>query len=121
MKIGEIAQQVGVSTSIIRYYEGKGLLPRVQRDSSGYRSYSEVDLDRIRLVTGARQLGICFADIREILAIRDVEEIPCKRVLELLGEKAIEAGKRIGRLRRIELELRQMHDQALTLPGADHA
>jgi DNA-binding transcriptional MerR regulator len=121
MKIGELAQQLGVSRSIIRYYEVKGLLPRVNRDSAGYRCYDEADLERLELVTGARQLGISCPDIRRILAVHDAEEMLPLRFLELLQEKAIEAEKRIKRLRSIRLELRQMRDRALTLSGADKA
>lgn len=120
MKIGEIAQQLGVSASIIRYYEGKGLLPRVNRDCAGYRRYNGADLERLEFVTGARQLSISLMDIHEILTMRDADDIPPQRLLELLREKAIEAEKRISRLKSIKLELRQIRAEALTLSRADH-
>jgi DNA-binding transcriptional MerR regulator len=55
MRIGEIAEQTGVSGYIIRYYESKGVLPRPGRDEFGYRSYGEAELASIRFVTGARR------------------------------------------------------------------
>ncbi len=64
MKIGEIAEQTGVSKSIIRYYEGKGVLPRAVRDSAGYRDHGDAELARIRFVTSARRLGCSFPEIR---------------------------------------------------------
>jgi len=35
MKISELAKLVGVAPSTIRYYEGKGLLPKGSRNSNG--------------------------------------------------------------------------------------
>ena len=112
MKIGEVAQRFHVSPSIIRYYEGKGLLPRARRDSSGYRVYGEAEVARIEFVTGARQLGFSFADIREVLAVRDAEEAPCPRVLDLITQKVVEVGDRINRLKSIRHELSDLHDLA---------
>ena len=37
MKIGEIAKAAGVSTSRIRFYERKGIIPPGARGSNGYR------------------------------------------------------------------------------------
>lgn len=112
MRIGEVARRFHVSPSIIRYYEGKGLLPRPHRDSSGYRVYGEADLARIQFVTGARQLGFTFADIREVLAVRDAEAAPCPRVLELMTRKVVEVGDRINRLKSIRHELADLHELA---------
>lgn len=39
MLIGELARQAGVKPQTIRYYESLGLLSRVERTQSGYRSY----------------------------------------------------------------------------------
>ena len=119
MKIGELAEHLGVSRSIIRYYEVHGLLPRVHRDAAGRRCYGEADLERLELVTGARQLGISCHDIREILAIQAADKTPPVRYIELLRKKSLEAEKRIDRLKNTKLELRQMHDRALTLARAD--
>lgn len=55
MRIGELAEQVGVSTRALRHYEEQGLL-RARRDANGYRDYHA---DDVRLV----------AEIRSLLAI----------------------------------------------------
>ena len=115
MKIGEIAQQLEVSTSIIRHYEGKGLLPPACRDWLGYRNYNQADLERIKLVVGARDLGISLADIREILAIYDKGQIPSPRILELLRQKASRAEQRRHRLASVKRELHRLRDLALRL------
>lgn len=121
MRIGEIAQEVEVSTSIIRHYESQGILPPACRDSLGYRDYSQADLERIRLVVGARQLGISVADIREILAIDERGAIPSPRVLELLRRKAADVEQRRSRLEAVKRELYRLRDLALQLEQLSEA
>ncbi len=118
MRIGEIANQAGVSRSIIRYYESIGLIPQPQRDGSGYRSYDDCDLERIRTVVNARQLGFSFCDIQELLAMRDLGEAPCPYLLELLERKAAEVDQWINRLRCVGIEVVQLHTLALTFSAA---
>src|SRR5512141_1601298 len=109
MKIGEIAQQARVSKSIIRYYEGKGVLPPASRDSSGYRDYGASDLARIRLVAGARRLGCSFVEIRDIIAMQDQASVPSSAVLDLLATKVGEVGSELDQLRFVQTELERLH------------
>ena len=39
MKIGEVADQAGVSVDTMRFYERRGVLPLPARTASGYREY----------------------------------------------------------------------------------
>jgi len=115
MKIGEIAQQARVSKSIIRYYEGKGVLPAATRNSSGYRDYGEKDLERIRLVAGARRLGCSFGEIRDLVAMQDEATAPSLHVLDLLANKVAAIGSEIDRLQCVRTQLKRLHELALKL------
>ncbi|MBI1219381.1 MAG: MerR family transcriptional regulator [Rhodobacteraceae bacterium] len=63
MRIGVFAGRAGVSPSRIRFYEGQGLLPRAARLASGYRDYDERDLEIVRFINRARELGFSLAEI----------------------------------------------------------
>lgn len=115
MKIGEIAQQARVSKSIIRYYEGKGVLPRASRNSSGYRDYGAKDLQRIRLVAGARRLGCSFDEIRNIIAMQEQASLLSLDMLELLAKKVDEVACEIDQLRFLRTELARLHEMAMKL------
>ncbi len=119
MKIQELAQQTGVSTKTIRYYEEVGLLPTPIRADNNYRQYSEQDVERLRLVAGARRLDLPLDDIREILALRDRREAPCRVLLERLEQKANEIAERIHALQQMESELRGLRALGLTFPVDD--
>ncbi len=66
--IGDLANETGVKTRTIRFYEEKGLLPRPRRSESGYRLYSEQDIKLLRLVRSARSLGLSIRDVGGLLA-----------------------------------------------------
>ena len=119
MQIQQLARRTGVSAKAIRYYESIGLLPAPKRRANGYREYGEVDLDRVKLVAGARNLDFSLGDIEEILALRDRREAPCRVVLGMLEEKAGEIRQRIKQLQRLEVDLRQLYAVGLTFPTDD--
>ncbi|MDA2931436.1 MerR family transcriptional regulator [Acidobacteria bacterium AH-259-O06] len=71
--IGEVAAKTGLNPKTIRYYEEVGLIPKPRRRhtgyaSAGYRRYSGQDAERLRLVKGARLLGLSLAEIRQLLS-----------------------------------------------------
>lgn len=45
MRIGQLAQLVGVETQTIRFYEQQGLLPPPDRQDNGYRVYTALILE----------------------------------------------------------------------------
>lgn len=119
MKIQELSQASGVPTKTIRFYEESGVLPSPARKPNGYRDYDQSDIERLRLVAGARRLDLSLDDIREILALRDQREAPCRILLDRIHQKANEVAERIVVLQRLEAELRDLYALGLTFPTDD--
>jgi MerR family transcriptional regulator, redox-sensitive transcriptional activator SoxR len=65
MTISNIARQVGLQASAIRYYEKIGLLPAAQR-ISGQRRYDATTLHRLAVIQRGRQLGFTLDEIRQL-------------------------------------------------------
>lgn len=68
VRIGELAQQVGVSTDTVRFYERSGLLPRAARSENAYREYSAADVEHLRLLIDLRRLDLPLDDAARIAA-----------------------------------------------------
>lgn len=67
LTIGELARQVDLRTSALRYYEAEGLLEPAGRTESGYRLYAPEDVDTVRLIQRAQRLGFTLAEIRTLM------------------------------------------------------
>lgn len=63
LTISEVAQQVGLRPSAIRYYEQLGILPPAER-ISGQRRYDKAVLYRLAVIQRARQAGFALEEIR---------------------------------------------------------
>lgn len=69
MNIGQAARATGISPKMIRYYESAGVLGRVHRSASGYRTYSDTDLHTLRFVRRARDLGFTVEQIGSLVSL----------------------------------------------------
>ena len=119
MQISELSEHTGVPAKTIRYYEETGLLPTPIRKPNGYREYRAADVDRLKLVAGARRLDFSLAEISEIIDLRDRRIAPCGVMLELLDQKAEEIGQRIAELQRVQEDLGALYSAGLTFPTDD--
>jgi DNA-binding transcriptional MerR regulator len=66
VRIGELAQRVGVSTDTVRFYERSGWLPRPARRNNDYRDYAESDAEHLRLLIDLRRLDLPLDDAARI-------------------------------------------------------
>jgi DNA-binding transcriptional MerR regulator len=119
MQINELEKSTGISAKKIRYYEEIALLPPPNRKPNGYRDYSETDVDRLKLVSGARRLDFSIAEIKEILDLRDRGIAPCGVLLDLLDRKTIEINQRISELKEMQKDLEQLYSLGATYPTDD--
>jgi MerR family transcriptional regulator, redox-sensitive transcriptional activator SoxR len=72
LTISQVARQIGLRPSAIRYYERIGLLPPAER-LSGQRRYDPTVLYRLAIIQRARQLGFTLSEIRHLFfGFRDI-------------------------------------------------
>lgn len=96
MKIGQAAAASGVSERMIRHYEKIGLTVPPARRSSGYRDYGPRDVDALRFIGRARDLGFPIDEIGRLLSLwrdrdrasADVKALALARAAELQRKAA---------------------------------
>lgn len=132
MKIGEAAAASGCHLETIRYYERVGLVSPPGRTQSGYRSYGQTDVDRLRFISRGRELGFSLEEIRSLLRLNDDPKLSCGDVDALARAHLADIHQRIEALARMADELERVIAQcaggergactilgALRRPGVD--
>ena len=116
MRIGEVAQRVGISTDSVRFYERSGWLPRASRRDNTYREYGESDVEHLRLLIELRRLDLPLADASRIAGwchsghcADTTAELP-----GLIDERRREIASRIDGLRALDARLAELEHHMAT-------
>jgi MerR family transcriptional regulator, aldehyde-responsive regulator len=107
MKIMQVSEQYDISTDTLRYYERIGLILPVNRNKSGIRDYTEIDIRRVEFIKCMRSAGLPIEVLIEYVGL--VQQ----------GDKTIEARKEILKEQREQLVAR-MKEMQKTLDILDH-
>ncbi|MBZ9939024.1 Cu(I)-responsive transcriptional regulator [Mesorhizobium sp. BR1-1-16] len=105
MNIGEASRASGVSAKMIRYYESIGLIADAARTEAGYRTYQPGDVETLRFIRRARDLGFSVEEMTTLLALwrdKSRESAEVKRVA-------------LGHVADIERRIRELEGMARTL------
>ncbi len=65
--VGEIAKQLNVAASTLRYYDKEGLLPFVERSSGGIRMFKDNDFSWLQLIECLKKTGMSIKDIKHFM------------------------------------------------------
>ena len=68
--IGKLAIATDCKIPTIRYYEKIGLLPPAQRSAGNQRLYSQANLQQLKFIRHARELGFALPSIRQLIHYR---------------------------------------------------
>lgn len=68
MHIGEAAKRAGVSASMMRFSEDRGVLHKADRTAGGYHDYTPDDVDLISFAKRNQSVGFSLAEVREIVS-----------------------------------------------------
>src|SRR5260370_2517129 len=104
-KIGQVAKETGLSVDTIRFYEKEGLLKRSPRTEGGFRVFGPVEIQALKFIHKAQELGFSLSEIRELLILRSEHVPACSHVKELLQQKVASVEKKIEELRTLEHSL----------------
>jgi DNA-binding transcriptional MerR regulator len=82
--VGELAEDLGVTTRTLRFYEAQGLIS--PRRAGANRVYDPRDRARLRLILRGRRFGMSLEECREIVDMYDgAESSEARQLRTLLG------------------------------------
>lgn len=108
MKIGQLAERSGTSTSRIRFYEKHGLIPPAARRNNGYRDYPEETEQRLKTIVLCQSLGFSLAEIRRNLPSDPKAMMDCEEATAELQVKLADVRMHIKELHALESRILDM-------------
>lgn len=112
--IKEASEKVGMSSHTIRFYEKQGLLPLLKRDETGYRSFSDHDIEWLDFISCLRKTDIPITELKKImdLTLEGNHTIQERKVILLAHREAMLEKQRELDLafKKIEKKLRYFDD-----------
>jgi DNA-binding transcriptional MerR regulator len=83
--VGELADELGITTRTLRFYESEGLISPERSGSA--RIYDHRDRARMRLILRGKRFGMSLSEIGEIVGMYDGAASSEKRQLQLLLDR----------------------------------
>jgi DNA-binding transcriptional MerR regulator len=105
MKIGQVAEQAGVSVDTVRFYERRGVLPEPDRLASGYRIYGPTTVERIRLARRLQHLGLTLDEVIDALHATDRGDVTCESERWRLERVLARIDAKIAELQAVQSEV----------------
>ena len=78
--IGVLSKETGVKVTTIRYYETIGLMDVPDRTPSGQRVYAASDVERLKFIRHARDLGFPIESIRAFVELQQNSDKTCAEI-----------------------------------------
>lgn len=100
MRIAEVSEKYGLSSDTLRYYERVGLIPPVNRNDSGIRDYSEIDLKRVEFIKCMRSAGLPVEVLIEYVELYQQGDRTIEARKEILKEQRVHLAARITELQK---------------------
>ena len=98
MNIKKVSEVTGISADTIRYYERIGLMPRVTRNQSGIRDFTEREIRLLEFVRCFRKAGVSVEALIDYVALLEEGEGTEEARLAILKEQAEKLDARLAEL-----------------------
>ncbi|MGS0630179.1 MULTISPECIES: Zn(2+)-responsive transcriptional regulator [Photorhabdus] len=110
-RIGQLARLANVTPDTVRFYEKQGMMEHQNRTEGGYRLYTEQDLQRLRFIRYAKQLGFTLEAITELLSIRvDPDHHTCEESKQIVDSRLVEVEEKLLEMRKMRDSLKRLSD-----------
>lgn len=103
--IGQLAKQIGVRPSTLRYYEEEGLLQPTSRSEAGYRLYDDQAEQTLHFIQRAQRLGFSLADIRTLLTGWQANDLSNEAIIKTAEDRYLALEQQLTPLLVLQHEL----------------
>lgn len=108
LTIGRLAKKAGLGIETVRFYERLGLIEPPPRTDSNYRIYPEEEVNRLKFIKRAKDLGFTLKEIKELLELQLDPHTTKSDIKKRTVEKIKYIQKKIHDLSRIQEALEHL-------------
>ncbi len=104
MFISELSKKLKITARTIRHYEEIGIISS-RRQNNNYRFFVEADIDKLKFLVRARNLGFSLEECKELIALFENNNRKSENVRNIAKNKLIDLKKQINELKDLEKSL----------------
>lgn len=105
MTVAELARRAQEPAHVIRYYTRIGLLRPGRRLGNGYKLFNGADLQRLRFIRRAQDLGFTLGEIDEMFREAAAGHSPCARTRAILRERIAQNRRRLAEMQALQARM----------------
>ncbi len=98
--IKEVSELFNIPNSTIRYYEGIGILTKVERNSVGKRIFLESHINRLKAISCFKNTGMSLEKIKQFFDFEDDEYNKIDDIISLLSNQEKKVIEDLERLKK---------------------
>lgn len=106
MTISEVSKKYKLSVDTLRYYERIGLIPKVARNSSGNRYFTEEDCEWVNFIKCMRGAGISIESLIDYVKMFQEGDFTVKARKQLLTEQYEILSEKISEMQSVQEKLK---------------
>ncbi|MBU5482031.1 MerR family transcriptional regulator [Blautia sp. MSJ-19] len=116
--IREISELFSLPASTLRYYESEGLLPCVEKSSSGQRIYTEEHIERLNCINCFKRTGMTIPQLRKFFEYETDEAQHIDDIIHLLEDQEKQVDEK---LRQLQKDSAHVHHKVAHYKAIKHA
>lgn len=98
--IGDVSKKTGIPASTLRYYDKHGLLPFVDRDKNGQRSFKDNDFNFLQVIQCMKQCGMSLKEIRIFIDLCMTGDVTLMERYDILSKEEAKVQEQIDVLQK---------------------
>lgn len=119
MNIKKVSDLTGISADTIRYYERIGLIPHINRNDSGFREFSQNDINILEFVRCFRNAGVSVESLIEYFSLFTQGDHTIPARLDILREEREKLKRKISELQKtlnkLNFKIENYEDKILSI------
>lgn len=105
MLISELSKRTGLAIATLRYYENYGLFKGTTNEqvkTNNYKDYDDSIVEKIEVITGAKEVGFTLAEIKTLLESWYNNSLSNDKKIEAVNHKISEVDAKIRQLKQMK-------------------